>query len=89
MSCRYNTPLLQLMSKLAEEQGGPTESVILCGIETQACIYHTVMDLLERGDINVHVVADCCSSRKGRFQILNDLTLLEAFWYIPVLGMKL
>ena len=65
------------MSKLAEEQGGPTESVILCGIETQACIYHTVMDLLERGDIDVHVVADCCSSRKGRFQKFLDLTYFD------------
>ena len=67
------------MSKLEEEQGGPTESVILCGIETQACIFHTVMDLLERGDINVHVVADCCSSRKGKIQISNDLSSIEVF----------
>uniref|UniRef100_UPI00398ED20C isochorismatase domain-containing protein 2 isoform X1 n=1 Tax=Pristiophorus japonicus TaxID=55135 RepID=UPI00398ED20C len=38
------------------------ESVILCGIETQACIMSTALDLLERG-LDVHVVADACSSR--------------------------
>ena len=39
------------------------DSVILCGIETHACIYHTSLDLLETGKFDVHVVADCCSSR--------------------------
>ncbi|XP_074427824.1 isochorismatase domain-containing protein 2 [Larus michahellis] len=37
-------------------------SAILCGIETQACILHTALDLLERG-LDVHVVVDACSSR--------------------------
>ncbi|XP_073458721.1 isochorismatase domain-containing protein 2 [Aquarana catesbeiana] len=37
-------------------------SVILCGIETQACITSTTLDLLEKG-FDVHVVADACSSR--------------------------
>ena len=37
-------------------------SVILCGIETHACILQTTMDLLERG-LDVHVVADACASR--------------------------
>ncbi|XP_006026829.2 isochorismatase domain-containing protein 2 isoform X1 [Alligator sinensis] len=37
-------------------------SVLLCGIETQACIMSTALDLLERG-LDVHVVADACSSR--------------------------
>ncbi|XP_033638867.1 isochorismatase domain-containing protein 2-like [Asterias rubens] len=39
-----------------------TESVILCGIETQACIQKTALDLLERG-LDVHIIADACSSR--------------------------
>ncbi|XP_022099445.1 isochorismatase domain-containing protein 2-like [Acanthaster planci] len=39
-----------------------TSSVILCGIETQACIQQTTLDLLERG-LDVHVIADACSSR--------------------------
>ncbi|XP_033118595.1 isochorismatase domain-containing protein 2-like [Anneissia japonica] len=39
-----------------------TKSVILCGIETQACIQQTTLDLLER-DFDVHVIADGCSSR--------------------------
>ncbi|MEE6483202.1 hypothetical protein FKM82_013466 [Ascaphus truei] len=37
-------------------------SVILCGIETQACIMSTTLDLLDKG-LDVHVVADACSSR--------------------------
>ncbi|NWZ88560.1 ISOC2 protein, partial [Poecile atricapillus] len=37
-------------------------SVLLCGIEAQACILQTVLDLLERG-LDVHVVADAVSSR--------------------------
>ncbi|XP_068855347.1 isochorismatase domain-containing protein 2 isoform X1 [Aphelocoma coerulescens] len=37
-------------------------SVLLCGIEAQACILQTALDLLERG-LDVHVVADACSSR--------------------------
>ncbi|XP_040280313.1 isochorismatase domain-containing protein 2 [Bufo bufo] len=38
------------------------QSVILCGIETHACIMSTTLDLLNKG-FNVHVVADACSSR--------------------------
>ncbi|XP_071445004.1 isochorismatase domain-containing protein 2-like [Hetaerina americana] len=37
-------------------------SVVLCGIETHACIYMTTLDLLEKG-FAVHIVADACSSR--------------------------
>ncbi|XP_060032387.1 isochorismatase domain-containing protein 2 [Erinaceus europaeus] len=37
-------------------------SVLLCGLETQACILNTALDLLERG-LQVHVVVDACSSR--------------------------
>ncbi|XP_004617067.2 isochorismatase domain-containing protein 2 [Sorex araneus] len=37
-------------------------SVILCGIEAQACILNTALDLLER-ELQVHVVVDACSSR--------------------------
>lgn len=38
------------------------KSMILCGIETQACILRTTTDLLEKG-YDVHVVADAVSSR--------------------------
>ncbi|XP_068953383.1 isochorismatase domain-containing protein 2 isoform X2 [Petaurus breviceps papuanus] len=38
-------------------------SVLLCGIEAQACVMSTALDLLERG-LEVHVVADACSSRR-------------------------
>uniref|UniRef100_A0A667HHY5 Isochorismatase domain containing 2 n=1 Tax=Lynx canadensis TaxID=61383 RepID=A0A667HHY5_LYNCA len=40
-------------------------SVLLCGIETQACILNTTLDLLDRG-LQVHVVVDACSSRRSR-----------------------
>ncbi|XP_014352597.1 isochorismatase domain-containing protein 2 isoform X2 [Latimeria chalumnae] len=53
-----------LTPEVEEELQGVTDlrSVILCGIETQACIMSTALDLLERG-LDVHVVADACSSR--------------------------
>ncbi|NWV30786.1 ISOC2 protein, partial [Grantiella picta] len=37
-------------------------SVLLCGIEAQACVLQTTLDLLERG-LDGHVVVDACSSR--------------------------
>ncbi|XP_049757491.1 isochorismatase domain-containing protein 2 isoform X1 [Elephas maximus indicus] len=37
-------------------------SVLLCGIEAQACILNTALDLLDQG-LQVHVVVDACSSR--------------------------
>lgn len=53
--------LPDLMEKMKERRP-ETKSILLCGIETHACIYHTALDLLER-DFEVHVVVDCCSSR--------------------------
>lgn len=38
------------------------KSIILCGIETQACIQATALDMLERG-YEIHVLADAVSSR--------------------------
>ncbi|KAK0398496.1 hypothetical protein QR680_002621 [Steinernema hermaphroditum] len=38
------------------------KSVILCGIEAHVCIFHTALDLLEKG-LSVHVVVDAVSSR--------------------------
>uniref|UniRef100_A0A8C3YSJ4 Isochorismatase domain containing 2 n=1 Tax=Catagonus wagneri TaxID=51154 RepID=A0A8C3YSJ4_9CETA len=37
-------------------------SVLLCGLETQACVLHTALDLLDQG-LQVHVVVDACTSR--------------------------
>ncbi|KAM9298930.1 isochorismatase domain-containing protein 2 [Gastrophryne carolinensis] len=55
-------------------------SVILCGIETQACIMSTTLDLLEKG-FDVHVVADACSSRSqvDRLVALSRLKQSGAF----------
>ncbi|KAL8614295.1 Isochorismatase domain-containing protein 2, mitochondrial [Nucella lapillus] len=44
------------------KQCGDVKSVVLCGIETQACVMQTALDLMER-DYDVHVIADACSSR--------------------------
>lgn len=54
------TMVLPEVQKVLEE--AKTQSVILCGIETQACIMKTVIDLLDLG-LDVHVVADAVSSR--------------------------
>ncbi len=42
----------------------PTDlkQVILCGIETQACVQQTALDLME-DNYDVHVIADAVSSR--------------------------
>ena len=40
------------------------KSVVMCGIETHACIHHTTLELMEAGK-DVHIVVDCCSSRCG------------------------
>ncbi|NP_080434.1 isochorismatase domain-containing protein 2B [Mus musculus] len=50
-------PLQQELDKLPQLQ-----SVLLCGIETQGCILHTALDLLDRG-LQVHVAVDACSSQ--------------------------
>ncbi|XP_021075350.1 isochorismatase domain-containing protein 2 [Mus pahari] len=50
-------PLQQELDKLPQLQ-----SVLLCGIETQGCLLHTALDLLDRG-LQVHVPVDACSSQ--------------------------
>merc|ERR1711890_80451 len=57
----FSMVLPELMKELREKQQ-ETKSVILCGIETQACIHHTTLDLPDLG-IEVHIAVDCCSSR--------------------------
>jgi len=53
--------LPDLMEELKVKQPD-TKSIILCGIETQACIHHTSLDLMEQG-FEVHIPVDCVSSR--------------------------
>ncbi|XP_069779009.1 isochorismatase domain-containing protein 2 [Narcine bancroftii] len=57
------------------------QSVMLCGIETQACIMSTALDLLERG-IDVHVIADACSSRSQVDRLLAFSRLSQSGAYI-------
>jgi len=49
--------------------GQKPESVMLIGIETHVCIENTAIDLRQYG-YEVHVVADCCSSRTQEDRIL-------------------
>ena len=37
-------------------------SVVVCGVEAHVCVLATCQDLLQLG-YEVHVAADCCSSR--------------------------
>jgi len=55
------------MAAVPEIKAGVVEnpdikSVVMCGIETHACIHHTTLELMEAGK-DVHIVVDCCSSR--------------------------
>jgi hypothetical protein len=61
-TCFSMAAVPDLMQELKERKPD-IKSVILCGIETHACIYHTSLDLIADHDIDVHVVVDCCSSR--------------------------
>ncbi|XP_054849415.1 isochorismatase domain-containing protein 2 [Eublepharis macularius] len=56
------------------------KSVLLCGIETQACIMSTALDVMERG-LDVHIVVDACSSRSqvDRIVALSRLRQSGAF----------
>ncbi|MHC4525849.1 MAG: hydrolase [Planctomycetota bacterium] len=38
------------------------QTAILCGIETQVCVFQTAMDLIQKG-LDVHVIANATSSR--------------------------
>merc|ERR1712154_226435 len=58
----FSMALPDLMADL-KAQKPDVKSIVLCGIETHACIYHTTLDLIADHDIDVHVVVDCCSSR--------------------------
>jgi len=64
--------MIPQLQQLLKDELSRVNSVILCGIETHACIRHTTMDLVENG-FNVHVVVDACSSRSltDRYQSTN------------------
>jgi len=55
-------------------------TIILCGVETHACIQQTTLQYLEKG-YNVHVVVDACSSRSlvDRMYAFNRLQQCGAF----------
>ena len=55
-SCCGEAVFVQALEKIARKQ------VLLTGIETHICVYQTAVDLLKKGH-EVHVVADCVSSR--------------------------
>lgn len=55
----------------AELQALERRQVVLCGMETQACVIQTALRLLEQ-DMQVHVVADAVAARK---QLDTDIAL--------------
>ncbi|XP_060596140.1 isochorismatase domain-containing protein 1-like [Ruditapes philippinarum] len=59
---KFSMVLPEVEEKMKELCAGDVRHVVLFGIETHVCIQQTVIDLLERG-IEVHIVADACSSR--------------------------
>ena len=61
-TCFSMAAVPDLMAELKEKKPD-VKSVILCGIETHACIYQTSLELMAEHDLDVHVVVDCCSSR--------------------------
>ncbi len=61
-TCFSMAAVPQLMEELKQKRP-EIKSVILCGIETHACIYQTSLELMADHNIDVHVVVDCCSSR--------------------------
>lgn len=63
------------------EKNKDIKSMILCGIETQACILRTTADLLER-DYEVHVVADAVSSRSQTDRLFALSTMRQMGAYI-------
>ncbi|XP_059483920.1 isochorismatase domain-containing protein 2-like [Neocloeon triangulifer] len=58
---QFSMVLPQILDNLKRNHD-QVNTVILCGIETHACIHETALDLLEKG-YGVHVVVDACSSR--------------------------
>ncbi|KAL4224207.1 Isochorismatase domain-containing protein 1 [Mactra antiquata] len=59
---KFSMMLPEVESKLKELCSGGVQHVVLFGIEAHVCVQQTVIDLLEKG-IEVHVIADACSSR--------------------------
>lgn len=61
-TCFSMAAVPELMAEL-KAQRPDVDTVLLCGIETHACIYHTALELIGDHNIGVQVVVDCCSSR--------------------------
>lgn len=57
-SCVQDKEFVKRLNKLA------LENVIVCGIESHVCVNQTVLGLLQK-KLNVHVVVDAVSSRRG------------------------
>ncbi|XP_076180866.1 isochorismatase domain-containing protein 2 [Ptiloglossa arizonensis] len=49
--------------------GNKPEAIILIGLETHVCIENTAIDLKQSG-YEVHIVADCCTSRRQEDRLL-------------------
>ena len=61
-TCFSMAAVPELMQEMKDKRPD-VKSVIMCGIETHACIYQTTLELIDKHGLDVHVVVDCCSSR--------------------------
>ena len=62
IQAQAKTKFSMVFPSIMDQLKADTKSVVLCGIETQACIHHTTLDLLDQG-FEVHIPVDCVSSR--------------------------
>ncbi|TMS38074.1 hypothetical protein L596_004878 [Steinernema carpocapsae] len=58
---RFSMCVPDVESLLDKQQ---TKSIILCGIEAHVCIFHTALDLIEKG-FTVHIVVNAAASRSN------------------------
>lgn len=64
------------------------KQVVLLGIETHICVYQTALDLITKG-YNVHLVADCVSSRTPENRTIGIDAMKSAGAYITSTEMVL
>lgn len=73
---------------LAQLASSDIKQVLVCGIEAHICVTQTSLDLLERG-FEVHLLADCITSRKAENKNVALTRLTQAGAVVSTLEMAL